>query len=103
MKRLTTFEFIAKAKEKHGDKYDYSRIKHVYASDKVSIICSDHGVFEQQPNSHLQGYGCPDCGGTKKSTTENFIKRAKQVHKDKYDYDKVNYTNNRTKVGASIM
>ena len=34
----------------------------------------------------------------KKATTEEFIAKAKTVHGDKYDYSKVEYKNNRTKV-----
>lgn len=30
--------------------------------------------------------------------TENFINKAKQIHGDKYDYSKVEYVNNHTKV-----
>ena len=33
---------------------------------KVKIICSEHGVFEQKPNSHLNGNGCPHCAQEEK-------------------------------------
>lgn len=36
-KRLTTKEFIEKAKKKHGDKYDYSLVE--YNKTKIKIIC----------------------------------------------------------------
>jgi hypothetical protein len=35
---------------------------------------------------------------SKKATTQEFIEKAKGVHSDKYDYSKVNYVNNKTKV-----
>ncbi len=99
MKRLTPFEFIAKATAKHGDKYDYSQITHVYASEKVTIICKEHNYeFQQQPGKHLKGAGCILCSGTKKKTTNEFIQKAKEVHGEKYTYDKVNYLNQNTKV-----
>ena len=96
--RMTTEEFIEKAKKVHGDKYDYSKVKYVNKDTKVTIICPTHGEFEQNPRSHLTGKGCPACGGSRKVTTEEFIKKARKVHGDKYDYSKVDYVNNNTKV-----
>ena len=48
--------------------------------------------------NHLRGQGCPKCAGTKKSSTKEFIEKARKVHGDKYDYSKVEYINNKTKV-----
>jgi hypothetical protein len=99
MKRLTVDEFIRKAKEVHLDKYDYSSIKYVYAlKEGVEITCPIHGRFLQKPISHINGQGCPSCGGTSKSDTVSFISKAKLKHKSKFSYEKVNYSNNRTKV-----
>ena len=98
MKTDKTKEFIAKAKAVHGDKYDYSKVNYVNSTTKVTIICPIHGEFEQRPSTHLSGHGCPSCSGCKKLNTEEFIKRAKEVHGDKYDYSKVNYVNTFTKV-----
>lgn len=56
-----TAEFIAKARRVHGDKYDYSLVNYTKSANKVKIICPEHGVFEQEANSHLQGFGCPKC------------------------------------------
>lgn len=99
---LTKEEFIRKAKEKHGDKYDYSLVNYKNAKTKVKIICPVHGVFEQTPDAH-QKSGCQKCGwneGRKKQsfTTEEFVKRAQLIHKDKYDYSKVDYVNKNIKV-----
>jgi len=60
-RNLTTEEFIKKAKEIHGDKYDYSKSVYNTAKTKVKIICPEHGVFKQTPNSHTQGRGCSTC------------------------------------------
>ena len=98
MKTDKTKEFIAKAKAVHGDKYDYSKVNYVNSFTKVTIICPKHGEFEQTPNLHLKSQGCPNCYGNKKMTIEEFIKRAKEVHGDKYDYSKVKYVNALTKV-----
>ena len=37
-------------------------VEYVKASKKVKIICREHGVFEQSPNKHKSGNGCPTCG-----------------------------------------
>jgi hypothetical protein len=98
-----TQEFIKKAIVKHGDKYNYSKVKYVNNTTKVIIICKEHGDFEQQPNNHLMKKGCLKCSYINASlrnlsTTPVFIKKAKLKHGDKYDYSKVNYVNNATKV-----
>lgn len=96
-KKLTTEEFIERAKKVHGEKYDYSLTKYINNSTKIKIICPTHGVFEQVPYSHLQGFGCSKCNG-KISSREDFIEAAKAIHGDKYDYSKVNYVDSKTKV-----
>ena len=96
-KKITTDEFIKRAKKIHGDKYDYSRTNYEDIKTKFCIICPVHGEFWQIPSAHLQGQGCPKCRGFYQ-TTEEFIKKAKQVHGDKYDYSKTNYINSATKV-----
>jgi len=100
-------EFIRRAKLVHGDKYDYSKVNYVNNRTKVIIICPEHGEFEQVPDSHLRGSGCPICRWKKAKesirraqgmTTDEFIERAKKVHGNKYDYSKVKYENTETKV-----
>ena len=41
--------------------YDYCDVKYVNAISKVEIICDKHGTFNQTPNNHLSGKGCPIC------------------------------------------
>jgi hypothetical protein len=95
---VTTETFIEKAKQIHGNKYDYSKVEYKNAKTKVIIVCSTHGEFEQLANSHIsntQPRGCAECGkNLKKNTTEKFIEDAIKIHGDKYDYSKVNYTKN---------
>lgn len=57
----STEDFIEKARNVHGDKYDYSNVSYLKAHDKVNIICPIHGSFSQTPNYHLNGKGCPYC------------------------------------------
>ncbi len=99
MKKLTTEEFVKRAKEIHGDKYDYFLVDYKDARTKVKIICPLHGAFEQMPGDHINNHGCYYCGVLKKSsTTEEFIERAKEIHGNKYDYSLVIYKNKYTKV-----
>ena len=104
MKKKTREEFIAEAREVHGDKYDYSKVEYVSNDTKVCIICPEHGEFWQVPFSHLLGIGCPKCGSSKiwekrgRITTEEFVNRSKELHGDKYDYSKVEYKTMKTKV-----
>jgi hypothetical protein len=63
IRRSNTEEFVQRAKEVHGDKYNYDKVNYVNAKDKVIIICAKHGDFDQAPDSHLRGQGCPKCGG----------------------------------------
>ena len=53
--------FIIKAKEVHGDRYDYSKVNYTGNDKPVEIICSEHGSFLQVPSSHYSGSGCPRC------------------------------------------
>ena len=102
-KKKTREGFIQDARKVHGDKYDYSKVHYVNSKTKVCIICPEHGEFWQAPSSHLQGRGCSKCKGDKTrercvSTKEEFIKKAKEVHKDKYDYSKVKYEKSNMKI-----
>jgi tRNA(Ser,Leu) C12 N-acetylase TAN1 len=93
-KRHSTSEFIDRARAAHGNQYDYSQVKYVNNRTKVTIICPDHGRFEQVPSAHLfHRQGCPACGGTGKLSTKTFIEKAKAVHGDRYDYSHVEYVN----------
>ena len=58
---LNTEEFVEKAKQIHGNKYDYSKVDYKTRSERVIIICSKHGEFLQTPADHLDKCGCPRC------------------------------------------
>ncbi len=103
MAKLTTEEFIKKAREVHGDKYDYSKVEYVNSTTKVCIICPKHGEFWQRPDLHLQKKGCTKCGRARIATSsskslEQFLQDAKKIHGTKYDYSKTVYVNWQTKV-----
>ncbi len=96
--RLTTEEFITRAKKIHGGFYDYSKVEYNGAQGKIIITCVVHGDFCQTAYSHLQGRGCPECSGLKRYTTREFINKARNIHKNLYLYDKVVYINNKTPI-----
>jgi len=102
-KTSSTRKFIEKVKAIYGDKYDYSKVEYKSSSQKVCIICPKHGEFWQTPNNHLRGHGCAKCQYETLHTlfannTENFVKKAKEIHGNKYDYSKTMYKNSGTKV-----
>ena len=91
-KKNTVKTFIEKARRVHGEKYDYSKVEYKNNKTPVVIICPEHGEFLQRPDSHLVGKGCDRCGGTYSYTTEEFINKARVIHKGKYDYSLTSYT-----------
>ena len=98
-KRLNNEIFIKKAKEIHGDEYDYSLINYKNNKTKVNIICKKHGVFSQLPINHINGKsGCYNCYNNVKLTNKEFIEKSQLIHGYKYDYSKVIYKNDKTKI-----
>jgi hypothetical protein len=91
--------FIKKSIEKHGDKYDYSKVNYINNSTNVTIICPKHGEFQQKPNNHLNGKGCKTCAhNVNRYSLSDFITKAINKHGDKYSYVNSNYINGKTKV-----
>lgn len=102
-KRLTTEEFIEKSKKAHGNKYDYSKFIYTNYGSGGIIICPIHGEFHQRAGDHYEGSGCHKC--YREAThircnkgIDKFIKDAKKIHGNRYDYSKVIYTNAHEKI-----
>ena len=90
--------FIEKAKKKHDNKYDYSKVIYVNASTCVIIVCPIHGDFLKRPDCHINGKyeGCKKCsmekrGKARRSTTEEFIEKANVKHNNIYGYEETVY------------
>lgn len=102
MKKLDTTELLKRAKLIHGDKYDYSKTEYVNKRVNIIVTCKLHGDFTISPKNHWEGQGCKQCGYLNRdngnSTTNEFVKKAKLIHGDKYDYSLVDYINAKTKV-----
>jgi len=62
-------DFCKYAKKAHGDKYDYSKVHYKNSNTKVTIICPEHGEFQQKPILHFQGRGCPKCANKLRQQT----------------------------------
>ncbi len=93
----TTEQFIQEAKSLHPE-YDYSKVNYKNCKTYIKIICPIHGEFKILPNVFLCGNGCQKCViENRTKTTEQFIQEAKLLHPE-YDYSKVDYKNNKTKV-----
>jgi hypothetical protein len=95
--------FIEKANEVHNNKYDYSQVIYKNSREKVLIKCKEHGEFYQIAGAHIFGRGCYDCGQIKsadkcRNSLDEFIEKSVKFHGEKYDYSKVNYINNKTKI-----
>lgn len=90
--------YIGKFQEVHGDRYDYSKVNYVGSLHKVDIVCKEHGVFPQRPTDHLGGKGCPTCQGNQPKTTKQCVEDFKKVHGSTYDYSKVVYEGQHSKV-----
>jgi len=101
--RKSKRKFILEAAKVHNGVYDYSLAEYKTTEDKIKIKCLNHGIFLQTPHMHLLGNGCPECKKDSLSknhlkTTEDFIKKATELHKSFYNYSLVDYKNNKTPV-----
>jgi len=95
--------FIKKSKVVHGNLYDYSEVVYENGRTRVRIMCGKHGLFEQTPENHLSGTGCPKCAiirvhDLQRKDNSQFISEAVAVHGDRYDYSLVQYSGTNKKV-----
>lgn len=90
--------FISRAKAIYGNRFDFSKVVFVNVNTEVIITCPVHGDFLVKPRYFLRGYGCPKCDGFKKYNTDLFVKKAREIHGDKYDYSLVKYAKSNKKV-----
>lgn len=102
MRKLTTQEWVEKAIQIHGDKYDYSKVDYKGSTFKVTIICKEHGEFDQNSHDHLCNKGCKECGklkqGSNKSNILEFIQKSNLIHNNFYNYSKSIYNTSKDKI-----
>jgi very-short-patch-repair endonuclease len=98
-------DFIINANITHNGIFDYSKSEYKGAREKITIICPEGHEFTQSPNDHLNGHGCKICSGWGQMLDRNkFIKRLKNIYKDKYDFSESVYNGweNPFKIGCKI-
>ena len=93
-------KFIVRAEHLHKNKYDYSKVIYINCKIPIKIKCRNHNnIFEVSPKQHLYGFsGCNKCKKVPTYTINNWIKKAEEIHKEKYDYYETIYVNSTTKV-----
>lgn len=94
-----TCNFILRAKQVHGDTFDYDKAKYTKAHGKVTITCPTHGDFEQIAHNHLNGSGCVECRNDSFKTAylkphQDRIDEFRAVHGDRYDYSQTTIEGN---------
>ena len=118
-KKQTKEDFLVKALQMHGEKYDYSKVEYIDSKTKVTIICPEHGEFRLAPTVHTsirssrgetKPRGCPTCGDiirrekvseasrNRTKSKDEFVRDAYKVHGKRYDYTKSNYEGSHTKI-----
>ena len=98
-RKHTQESIIKRFRERHGDKYDYSKVLFETIKSKLHITCRVcNNDFFPNADNHLRGSGCPVCAKNVRYTTKQAIKKFKKVHGDNYGYSKVKYINSREKV-----
>lgn len=103
-RRLSLSQFINRCRDIHGDTYGYQCVEYVNTGTKVAIRCKKHGVFEQTPENHIQGQGCPTCAAKTRNNNRNekcrrdFVSRCVDVHGGTYDYSRTVYRTSNQKV-----
>jgi hypothetical protein len=102
-KKLTIYEFKNNANKKHNNFYIYDKVIYQNARTNITITCPLHGDFEQSPDNHLRGQGCPKCryiksGSAISKTHKDFIKQGKEIHNNFYDYSKTIYIKSSKKI-----
>lgn len=80
LRLLTIDEFIKKSNELHGNFYDYSESIYTHSKFNIKIICPRHGVFEQLPNVHLMGGGCPVCANKKSHGEQEILEFIQSIY-----------------------
>lgn len=105
--KLMTEDFVSRAKEIFGGKYDYSDTKYIDSKHSVSIICKKHGKFDIMPYAHINlKEGCPECGKIQRSKSnlkknDKFIEELKDKYGNDFDFSNVDYKGRESKVNVT--
>jgi len=95
---LSTEIFIKRAKDTHGDTFSYEKSEYISCYIPITVTCKIHGDFEVISNVHWKGFGCSKCSGNFHKNTDYFIEECKEVWKNRYTYENLQYFNCKTKI-----
>jgi Zn finger protein HypA/HybF involved in hydrogenase expression len=90
-KKISQEDFLKRAIDNFGDRYDFSKSEYLTSNSKIIVTCKKHGDFKITPTHLFHGRGCPICAKNKQLNTKEFIKKAQEIHGLKYDYSKSYY------------
>lgn len=97
-------KFIERIEQIFGKNiFDYSKLNYQGAHKEVTLICKKcNNIETKSPIVWYKGFGCLKCQGNKVGkklwTTDKFIEKAKIIHNNLYNYDKVIYIGNSNKI-----
>jgi very-short-patch-repair endonuclease len=103
-RRITYDVFVSRSNKIHNNKFDYSLVSFSSVYDYIKIKCPKHGIYEQTVVGHMtKGHGCVDCQHEAASlnlrlTVKQFLEKATALYQNFYNYSKVIYINNLTKI-----
>lgn len=101
-KELSKAEIMDMISEKHRNRYtyisDFSK-----PTDRIKILCDDHGIFETSVADHIKGRRCKKCyhqhlKSEYRLSDQEVIRKSKKAHGNKYDYSRMNYTGAANKI-----
>jgi hypothetical protein len=95
---LSKDEYFKRVKKKFKDYFSYNEGSFINVNENIEIYCPIHGHYIYNAKSHLYSkFGCPKCttayARNTKYTKEEFIEKCNKIHKNKFNYDKVEYYN----------
>lgn len=71
MNKITTEEFIKRAKKIHKNKFSYEKTVYINHKTKITVSCKIHGDNETNPYYFLKGIGgCKKCGFKKQGLAQ---------------------------------
>lgn len=86
----TKESFVERSVAKYGERFDFSQFVYTGSKGVSTIVCPDHGAFQQHPENHLNSkHGCPKCGKRTQGKyvfLGHFVEKARAVHGDRYEY-----------------
>ena len=102
--RMKTEDYVSHIKSKcNNSNILFDKVKYINNHTPITLECKIHGEWNTLPTSLNKNIECPECQKIRlhdkfAKTTEEFVEKAKIVHKNKYNYSKVEYNDNKTKV-----